>query len=757
MKTEKLSICFVNSCILVNFLVPLPTIAQMIPDTTLPNNSSVSTSGNSSTIEGGTRAGNNLFYSFEQFSVPTGSQVYFNNPTDIQNIFTRVTGSGASNIDGLIQTSGSANLFLLNPNGIVFGDNASLNIDGSFVASTANSIDFADGSKFSAQPQQSQPLLSVNVPIGLRFGTNPRSIRVQGDGQGQRITSEPIDTTAGLRVQPNQTLALVGGDLNLEGGTLKTAGGRIELGSVAAPGQVSITPIEKGLALGYQDIAAFGNIQLFNFAAVDVSGLGGGDVQVTGRNLTLSNGGQIVGDTLGASTGGTLNINVSDTLKMEGIPGDADSNSNTQISAETVKEATGNGGNIKLIAKRLILGDEAQITTTINGSGNAGSIDVLASDSVEIVGKSAATGSLFGSAISSAVADEEATGNGGSLNIETGRLILTEGGIISVDTFGQGGAGNLSVKADSIELTGKLPDGFFGSSLSALSQGSGNGGNLSVQTGQLSVTDGARVTVNSESGTGNAGLIQISAKTINLNNDGGITAATSSGRGGNITLDSGQLQLHDSEITATAGNNGDGGNININSDILIGTQGSRITANAYRGTGGNININTEGLFFSPSSRITASSQFGINGTVKFNRIDNNPTNGTIQLPQSPVDATGLIVQGCPGTVPGQSSSFTITGRGGLQPNPFKPLDVEPTPWIDTRSFDSTENRSTQPTSKQNNSSKGKIKFSLEQPVSFVEADSVSLDPQGNVVFFSSAPQRRSLPSLNCELFERIDK
>ena len=328
---------------------------------------------------------------------------------------------------------------------------------------------------------------------------------------------------------------------------------------------------------------------------------------------------------------------------MEGIPGDADSNSNTQISAETVKEATGNGGNIKLIAKRLILGDEAQITTTINGSGNAGSIDVLASDSVEIVGKSAATGSLFGSAISSAVADEEATGNGGSLNIETGRLILTEGGIISVDTFGQGGAGNLSVKADSIELTGKLPDGFFGSSLSALSQGSGNGGNLFLETGQLSVTnhpdapvgnlisvtDGARVTVNSESGTGNAGLIQISAKTINLNNDGGITAATSSGRGGNITLDSGQLQLHDSEITATAGNNGDGGNININSDILIGTQGSRITANAYRGTGGNININTEGLFFSPSSRITASSQFGINGTVKFNRIDNNPTNGTI--------------------------------------------------------------------------------------------------------------------------------
>jgi filamentous hemagglutinin family protein len=374
-QTLAVLVCLITNNILLFQLTEKPADSQIIPDGTLRINSEVTVDGNISTITEGTQATSNLFHSFRQFSLPTGTQVYFNNAADIQNILVRVTGQSVSNIDGLLQANGTANLFFINPNGISFGSNASLNIGGSFIASTANSIQFSDGTYFEAQPSPVQPLLTVAIPIGLRFANNPASILVSGDGQGARTGTDFIDTTSGLRVQPERTLALVGGDIALTGATLKTVGGRIELGSVSGEGLVNLTPTDKGWILGYSNIKAFADIQLSQAAVLDASGGGSGDIRVNSRNLALTEGSQLEASTLGSGSGGTIEVDTTDSLIIVGAPG-SDLFLNTTIAAEVYEGATGTGGNININTGRLLVADEAQISAGTSGIGNSGSIEI---------------------------------------------------------------------------------------------------------------------------------------------------------------------------------------------------------------------------------------------------------------------------------------------------------------------------------------------------------------------------------------------
>lgn len=199
--------------------------AEIIPDDTLPTNSIVRPVGNIRVIEGGTQRGENLFHSFREFSFSvltsnvTGNVAIFNHNLAVRNIITRITGGSHSYIDGLITAaSGSrANLFLINPQGIIFGANASLNIGGSFVATTANSIKFADGLEFNATTNNNTSLLTVNVPVGLQFGDSPGNIE------------QPIvaDLPLGLQVGNGRTLGLIGGNLLLESSLLEAPGGEL--------------------------------------------------------------------------------------------------------------------------------------------------------------------------------------------------------------------------------------------------------------------------------------------------------------------------------------------------------------------------------------------------------------------------------------------------------------------------------------------------------------------------------------------------
>ena len=183
--------------------------AQITPDGT--TNTTVEVDGNDFTIQQGDRVGSNLFHSFGEFSIPTDGSAVFNNAADIVNIFSRVTGGNLSNIDGLLGANGSANLFLLNPAGIMFGENARLNIGGSFFASTASSVKFPDGTEFSATNPEAPPLLTVNVkpPVGLLFEGSGAFITNEGNlaaGQDLTLSADNLDLQGQLKAGRNLTL-----------------------------------------------------------------------------------------------------------------------------------------------------------------------------------------------------------------------------------------------------------------------------------------------------------------------------------------------------------------------------------------------------------------------------------------------------------------------------------------------------------------------------------------------------------------------
>ncbi len=237
-------------------------------------------------------------------------------------------------------------------------------------------------------------------------------------------------------------------------------------------------------------------------------------------------------------------------------------------------------------------------------------------------------------------------------------------------------------------MIGTSVDGQSASVLSAQTQGTGKAGDMRINTQQLLISDGAEVTVSSLA-TGVAGNLEITAKSVELNN-GAISAQTFSGNGGNLTLSVADLLLmrQNSEISTTAGTRqqgGDGGNIKVNipNGFIVAVPGedSDISANAFTGRGGRVDITAKGIFgIQPRSNptslsdITASSQFGVNGTVEINTPDVDPNSGLVNLPTVPVDTR--VAQGCTAGSAVVKSSFTITGRGGLPPNPGEALSTD---------------------------------------------------------------------------------
>jgi filamentous hemagglutinin family protein len=656
-------------------------------------------------ITGGTQpnAGPNLFHSFQQFSLPSNGTAIFSNSRAIQNIFVRVTGGNSSNIDGLIQANAPANLFFLNPAGIVFGINARLNVGGSFLATTANSIVFADGTQFSASNSQVSPVLTVSVPIGLQFGAAPGDIV---NRSVVRVGSQ----TVGLQVSTGETLGLLGGNVIMEGGNVTAAGGQVIVGSIGSNGFVALAlnTGERQLELGFGRVQTFQDIQMSNQADINADGIGGGDILVQGRSLTLDGistisaltqgnepgrtvtvnveqlllqgGSQIQVSTRGAGRGGDLIVNASDSVQLVGTSADARFASSLLARART---GTGAGGNLTVNTRRLILQEGAEISASTFTSGQAGNLAINAS---ELISLSGTDRNGFASGLFAQQATASATGNAGSLTITTGQLSVQAGAQIGTRTRGSAGqGGNLIVNASqSIEVSGRASNTQSPSILSAGSTGAGTAGSLSISTPRLLVQDGGTISV-SGTGTGAAGNLEIVAPSLILNNQGSLTAETTAGQG-NITLRSQDLRLRNASLISTnATGPARGGDITISTTTLVALENSDITANAEESFGGRVSIRAQGIFgtafrpqLTPDSDITATSRLGpqFSGSVTIQTPDVDPSQGLVQLQTTVVDPSSLVAQTCSTDPERTVSEFIITGRGGLPPSPTLPLTEE---------------------------------------------------------------------------------
>ncbi|MBD1937293.1 S-layer family protein [Microcoleus sp. FACHB-68] len=673
--------------------------AQIVPDGTLPVNSVVTPDGNTSVITGGTAAGGNLFHSFSSFSLPAGNQAYFNNALTVENIFGRVTGKNLSNLNGLIRANGTANLFLINPNGIIFGPNASLNIGGSFFASTADQINFKDGSFFSAKEPQSSPLLTINVPVGLQFGNSSNGSIVN------QSVAKVGEQVVGLQVNAGETLALLGGNVTLDGGHLTAPQGQIELGSVGEQSLIRLIPTETGIALGYEDVQAFKDIQLLRQSVVNTSGAGGGAIQVRGRQINLTDGSAIISNTLGLNNGGGIVIEaerflvqngafVSSLTAGAGSSGDLtvrasesvhltgsgnfietllsilnrtfDSN-NIRDGIFTASFGAGNSGNLTIKTSRFTAENGALVLSSTFNQGEGGALSVNATESVNIVNAGLLTGTGGPKA-------------SGDLTITTTRLNLLEGGVLATSSLGEGRGGNITVNAaESVEVISPgepifIPiNGFLRpialglSAISSESFSSADAGNLIINTKRLGVRNNGLIKTNT-TGEGLAGKLTINAldkvevmgnfSVIATSNFGAVTNSFNSA--GDLRIETKQLIVRNGgQIqTATFGRGG-GGNLYIKASESIELSGTSVDKSRVSGllsssqefgvenvgNAGNIKIETGRLVVRDGARISVSGErTGNAGNLEIIANSIYLDNGSIRARTGAGDFGNILIQ-----------------------------------------------------------------------------------------------------------------
>ena len=620
--------------LLSSVLIPNIATAQISSDGTLSTTVN-SDDGLNFLIESGVRTNDHLFHSFSEFSVPSNGSAFFNNAADIVNIFSRVTGGNISNIDGLIRANGNANLFLINPAGIIFGNNASLAIGGSFFATTAESVVFGNGIEFSATEPNQAPLLTINITPGLQMGTNPGTITVNGPGEtlnGSIFTSfDRTNLESQLQVEPGNTLALVGGEISLRGGLLSAEGGQIEIAAVGSnnsSGMVPLTPVGSGWDLDLSQVSNNGDIELTESALLDTSGDTAGSIQLRGATIIVGDNSSILTQNEGTQNAGDTILHGTETVTI----GENDANGSINTFVANLTRSSGDGGDLEIITKNLNVFGGATVLINAFDSGAPGNINIVASEAVDMIGFSRDDKSIINSGTFSDASD---AAKAGDLTISTNQIRIALADMVAY-TSGEGDGGNLTLNAtESIEIVGVIPGVNFETIVSVSSFGEGNGGNIEINTERFLIQDGTVIAAAALS-SGDAGTITINASESVTVLDTLPTRFTTTqisstvfrpgsrfqtlfdldpiptANAGDITINTSELTLsgdpdtQDATIRVTNEGFGDGGTLVIKADTIKLNYGASITSSTFSGEGGDITLDIKNsLRLRNGSTITA--------------------------------------------------------------------------------------------------------------------------------------------------------
>lgn len=699
-------------------LAPTATWAQsnIVPDDTLgPNQSRVTPTDAGGfpidVIDGGVNLGGNMFHSFSEFNVDEARGVYFlNDSNSLGNILSRITGNNPSEILGTLgilnapDIISEPNLLLINPNGVLFGPNSSLDVPAAFVVTTADAIELGDKGLFSATQPETSRLLEVN-PSALVFNqAAPGAIvnqAVDGLPPAGSFLNGPFSTPSatlpdgtvvtfspGLQVSNGQRLALVGGNIFLDEGILTSVGGAIDVGSVVGPGSVKINLTAAGFTTDYTEVEQFGNINLSS-AFINANGPQGGRTQLQAARIFTDENNNF--SLISANTQGDLGeqeifLRTTEELFLDDAsvttvvePGATGDGGNIRVesprvfirggASSLVTRTFGNGqaGDVNIQTDTLMLREGAEVLTNTSGSGNGGNLTVIASDQVDAQGEGfdPVTGETPASGLR---ADIQGTGVGGAVTVDTQRLILRDGAIVSAITD-DGVGGSVDIRAtESVNLSA-------GSAIRTRTSGAGDAGDIRIRAPRIR-TEASEVSASAlprndlDMVTGDAGNLEIVAdESVEIDGFGGyINAVIGAGDGGNLTIQTPYLALREGGLVSSETiTSGQPGEIRLLADVIevegMNETGSRsqITASGASLSEnqplGNLDIQTRRLAIRDGGEISVNSIPGGVGPA-----------GNLQIQASEsIEVTGRAdnsSHSAPAPVPSRISATTSESAGG---------------------------------------------------------------------------------------------
>ncbi|NEQ51138.1 MAG: S-layer family protein, partial [Leptolyngbya sp. SIO3F4] len=594
------------------------------------------------TVTGGTQQQTTLFHSFTEFSPDTVNVLFQldSGQSSVDTVVGRVTGGNVSFIDSQLSLLGgnSPDLFLINPNGITFGNNASLAIPGSFLASTADTVLFADGLEFSTDLSPAPPLLTIGTPVGFQLGSNSGGINVNSGGhsltklgstsnQLQAIAPHvQLGPTSGLQVAPGNTLALVGSGIEFTGGIITAAGGNLELSSVAPGEQVTLFPTPLGFTLDHSNVGSYQDINLQQQSLLNVSGVAtpvaplspvnaftthSGQIRVFGRQINLTDASLLLNQNgvAAAQSSGDIQVQASQDINILGS--DSVSYVRSGIFSETLGAA--NGGSVQVNAENMSIQGGGGIISTTYGAGESGQIEISTDSSLTISDFNPEESLLFSSIGGLSVS----TGKGGDINISTRELLLDLGGNLTLSNSSSGPLGTINIDADEVTVSGQIPPniGVVNSSISSSNFGVGEAGTLIIDTRLLTLQDAGVVSATSRT-SGSAGDIIINAtERIELSSRIPVTDPNRTAISSSVVL---PIPLEQALFGIASIPSGNAGTVNITTPILEMTGSSRISVrNQGTGNAGSAIIQAAQVTLQDGAAINARTLEGAVGNIEL--------------------------------------------------------------------------------------------------------------------------------------------